>query len=261
MPRLNRLLSLFLLLSTAVFFVSAQTSPAVRDPLAVAAVQNAIAALGSTANISQIADCTAQGNIGNPANPDSPGTFVWQIAGNEFNYTTHISGMDRTFLSGHGTPADLRNGDPAPTGPHVVRATLPFHIPGLVLLTELGNPNYSITYIGPETQNGLAVIHVQTADNSDSIGASVTPQDWYFDSSTFLPISLQYRVPDSVNATQYSTITKTFTSWTQVNGVTVPAAFINTMNPSASRTVTITSIVFNSGLSPSTFDPPTGGGQ
>ena len=146
------------------------------------------------------------------------------------------------------------------TGPPVSRATLPFHVPGLVLLNELNNPNYSMTYVGAETRNGALVVHIQSGDYSDSVGATVTPQDWYFDSASYLPIAVQYRVPDSVDATQFSTLTKDFSGWTQVNGVLVPSGFVNTMN-GASRTITITSLVFNSGLSPTTFVLPAGGTQ
>lgn len=250
-------ISLFpLLLLSSVIRVEAQNPPAVRDASAVTAVQNAITALGGTAALNAISDSTAQGTfLVDPSNPSNTGTFTWQTGGSEFNYTTVSSAMTRTFVSGHGTPGDLQNGVSCPTGPHVVRATLPYHIPGLALLGELNNSNYSMTYVGPETQNGIAVIHVQTADNSDSIGSTVTPQDWYFDASSYLPVSVQYRVPDSVDATVYSALSKNFGTFNQVDSVLVPSSFVNTMN-GTSRTITVTSLVFNSGLSPSTFDLP-----
>lgn len=163
-------------------------------------------------------------------------------------------------MSGHGTPGDLRNGASFDTGPHVARATLPYHVPGLALLGELNNSNYSITYVGPETRNGLAVIHVQTADNSDDIGSTVTPQDWYFEASSYLPVSVEYRVPDSADMTSFSMLAKDFGAYTQVLGIFVPTIFVNSMD-GVSRTVTITSTVFNSGLSPTTFDVPAGGVQ
>lgn len=93
----------------AIHFAHGQ-SQAVRDPLAIAAVQKAIAALGGITNIGLISDCKAQGSFTSSSNPAATGTFTWQTAGSEFNYTTHMDTVDRTLLSGHGTPADLRNG-------------------------------------------------------------------------------------------------------------------------------------------------------
>jgi hypothetical protein len=235
---------------------------AARDPAALAAIQNAVAALGGAVAIGQISDCTAMGTFQEDAsNPSQTGKFTWQTAGSEFNYTVMRSnGSTRTLVSGHGTPGDLRNGVQFETGPHVTRATLPYHVPGLVLLTELNNPNYSFTYIGLENRNGGAVIHVSTGDNSDAIGSSATPQDWYFDPSSSLPVAVQYRVPDSVDASQYSTLAKDFRAWTPVNGVMVPSEFLNTIN-GVSRSIKISSWSFNSNLSPSTFDLPAGGVQ
>jgi hypothetical protein len=234
----------------------AQTSP-VRDAAAVSAVQNAIAALGGTAALNQISDSTVQGSFQNSANPAASGTFTWQTAGVEFNYTTVTGGATRAVLSGHGVPADLENGASVPIWSQVVRALQPWHLPGLILLNELNNSNYSLTYVGQEVQNGTTVIHVQTSDTSDSIGTSVTPQDWYFDQSTYLPVSLSRRIPDVSNAIVYTMAFQSFGPFMQVNQVLVSSTFaVTTAN--GTKTFTVSSVVFNSGLPPSTFDPPGG---
>ena len=96
----------------------ATPAPPKRDPAAIAAVQSAIAALGGAVNLAAISDCTAKGTFQiNPSDTASSGTFVWQTAGSEFNYTTQTSSLHRIFVSGHGTPTDLRNVATFPAGP------------------------------------------------------------------------------------------------------------------------------------------------
>jgi hypothetical protein len=164
------------------------------------------------------------------------------------------------LVSGHGTPTDLRNVATFPAGPQLLRATLPYHIPGLVLLTEVNSSTYSIIYIGSETRKGVAVVHVQTMDNSDSIASTVTPQDWYLDASSYLPVSVQYRIPDPIDAMKYTLLWKDFGGFHPVNGIMVPSSLVINFG-GGDQTITITSVVFNSGLTASTFDAPTGGTQ
>src|SRR5713101_8168174 len=101
MPRLIRLVPIFLYVSFICFPTCrafAQTQP-VRDPAAITTVQNAIAALGGAANIGQISDCTVQGSIQNSANPSLNGSFTWETAGSEFNYTTQTTSLLRVVVS------------------------------------------------------------------------------------------------------------------------------------------------------------------
>lgn len=243
----------------ASLFASAQAPPpTVRDPAAIAAVQNSIAALGGTANI-QISDCTVQGTLQNSANPSQNGSFTWKTSGTEFNYSTQTGTLLRIVVSGHGVPADIENGVTAQIGVQVSRATQPWHVPGLVLLNELNNTSYALSYVGQEVQNGASVIHVKTTDNSDDLGATVTPQDWYFDSSSYLPVSVSHRIPDPLDASRYTTASITFGGFTQLNGIAVASSLANIIGDET-RTVTITSVVFNSGLPSSTFDAPVVGG-
>lgn len=228
-----------------------------RDPQAITIVQNAITALGGAVTTSQISDTTAQGTF---QAGSGTGTFTWQTQGAEFRYSTQTNTDTRIFVSGHGAPADVRNGVGVTTGTHVLRSTLPYHVPGLALLQEINNANYSMTFVGPETLNGTSVIHVQTVDNSDTTGSQVTPQDWYFDAGTMLPVRVGHRIPDSADPTNYITATRDFGPYTNVGGVLVPTSITTTIN-GAPRSVTIAPVQFNTGLSPSTFDAPNGGGQ
>jgi hypothetical protein len=183
---------------------NAQQVP-VKDAGALGVLQSSIAAMGGIATVGSILDSTVVGTsqYGSGTDAPPPISFTWQTAGSEFQSTAQNPNGVYTILSGHGSPAQLKHGNWVPLAPYVARATLPFHLPALVLLSELQNINYSIQYVGQETINGKPAIHVHMADNSDSIGQAVTPQDWYFDPTTYLPIQVNFLLPDEGNF-QYS---------------------------------------------------------
>jgi hypothetical protein len=223
-----------------------------RDSSAVSAVQNAVAALGGSAMIGQISDSTTQGTF--PGNNGST-TFTWQTEAWEFNYSSQSGSANRTLVSGHGVPADVTNGNVLPIGAHVLRSTLPYHLPGLVLLNELNNQSYSLIYIGREKNNGIQVIHVLTVDNTDLIGSTVTPQDWYLDTGTYLPVSVSFNIPDELNSSSYTPASLVFGSYTQVSNILVPSTFVETIL-SNNTNFTVQSVTFNTGIPPSAFDVP-----
>jgi hypothetical protein len=132
----------------------------------------------------------------------------------------------------------------------VARANLPFYLPPYVLFQELNNPIYTLKYVGPVQLNGNQVIQVHISDDSDPVGTQVTPQEWYFDPVSFLPVRVQFREPANENMSQF----------TLFDAVLAPAT-ISYSNGVVSETITIGAVTFNSGVSQSVFDPPQGGQQ
>src|ERR1700722_9688724 len=71
----------------------------VRDPQAVATVQQAVASLGGTSAFAAIQNASANGSLqGSGANATDTTNFVWEIAGNQFRYETQGSN-GHVFLS------------------------------------------------------------------------------------------------------------------------------------------------------------------
>jgi hypothetical protein len=230
-----------------------------QDPQAVAVMQASIAALGGSEAISQISDCTVQGSsTANPADPTETATFVWQIEGSEFRYDTQTSTSESTFLSGHGNPGYMLKGKFVPVADYMTDDALPYHLPGLVLLNDVGNPNYSIVLVGVDTWNGTAAVHIQIVNGTDPVNPQLTQQDWYLDPSSLLPIAVAYVIPNQTDPTQFSAGSITFANYKQVGGLLVPFAFTVTVDQSES--VTVTSATFNSGIPATTFDGAASGG-
>lgn len=226
--------------------------PPVQDPQAIAAIQSAIAATGGIAAISAIQSSIAQGtSVVSPDDGSGTTNFTWTHSGQDFRYENDATSGNHVFVSNSGNPCDIEAGIVVASAPYVARANLPFHIPALVLFNELNNPNYTLTYVGATTLNGTSAIHIQTADNSDSVGQLVTPQDWYFDATTSLPLSVQYRIPSPRDPQIWYPGSITFANFQTVNGVLVPFQLTIQEGPPAvpAAVATISSVTFNIAIS------------
>jgi hypothetical protein len=115
---------------------NAQQVP-VKDAGALGVLQSSIAAMGGIATVGSILDSTVVGTsqYGSGTDAPPPISFTWQTAGSEFQSTAQNPNGVYTILSGHGSPAQLKHGNWVPLAPYVARATLPFHLPALVLLS------------------------------------------------------------------------------------------------------------------------------
>lgn len=248
----------FVSLSSSVFAQQPSSqSPPVRDPQAITVVQSAIAAVGGPSAAAAIQDFSVQGTERYVTDPDpNPATFSWQNSGAEFSYTVQNSNGTYTALSGHGIPAQLKHGNWIPLPPYVARAELAFHNPIFVLYAELQNQNYSFQYVGVGTVEGNAAIHIHAADNSDSIGQLVTPQEWYFDPATFLPMRVEFKAPDERNAQGSTPVSEEFSNYQTASGFVIPYQIKIQIGPQLLM-ANISSATVNSGLPASTFDPPT----
>jgi hypothetical protein len=247
---------LFLIVGLLAAANAATQSPE-RDAAAVSTLQSAITALGGSNAVAAIQDCILTGSI---ANQDGTSTnFTWTIAGSEFRIeTTTGKGGSNVFLSGHGSPAWVLNGNTSALNYYVARANLPFYLPPYVLLQELQNPIYTLKYVGAVQLNGTNVIQVHISDDSDPVGTLVTPQEWYFDSVSFLPVRVQVREPANESAANYGTATYDMSQFVSVKGVLVPYK-ISYSNDTTNEVLSIGTVTFNSGVSQDVFDPPQGG--
>lgn len=259
--------ALFLISSVALLSRSpalAQTKNAatntLQDPAAVATIQAALTALGGATNMALIQNSVVQGtSVDTPGNGSGPTNFTWTYQGSDFRDENDAGPNTNILVSNSGSPEDYQGSAWVNVQPFVGRANLPFHIPGLVLYNELNNPNYTLTFVGLTTVNGTAAVEVDTADNSDTIGPLVTPQQWYFDATTTLPLRVQFRIPDPTNALAFQAGTTDFANYQAVSGVLVPYQLTMKEGP-LSFTATVTSAAFNVPIDPSIFTP-SGGAQ
>jgi len=186
-------------------------------------------------------------------------TFSWIGAGTEFRIENDTSNSTSVLLSGHGSPASVVNGALTSLNYFMARANPPFYLPGVRLVQELNNQLLTIQYIGTTTSHGIAAVQVHVSDDSDTQGSQVTPHEWLFDASTFVPLEVQLRLPANEDPTFYISASLDFWQFQNINGLLVPSQFSLSEGDLGTPSFTSTSVVFNSGVPQSVFDPQ--GGQ
>jgi hypothetical protein len=234
----------------------------VRDTQAVAVLQSAIAAMGGSAAVVAVLDVTVQGTLENATGARGQAVgFVWKAAGSEFRQEFQTDGTTtRIYVSGHGSPRDLRGSAWVSVPYHESRAVLPYQVPALVLLNELGNSNYTVSYVGAATINGRPAIQIHTCDESDFISHIVLAQDWFFDAQTAVPLQVNFKLPSDTAANDPRDGSIQFSNFQISNGISVPMQ-LALQEGNGSATAIVSSVQFNSGVPASEFDPPTGSDQ
>jgi hypothetical protein len=257
----TRRLTSFLLVIGLVATASAAAHTPERDAAAISTLQSAITALGGANLVGAIQDCILTGSI--LYSDGTTKTFNWTIAGVEFRRELDFpSGGTSVFFSGHGSPAWDKNGTTSALNYHVARANLlPLYLPPYALFQELNNSIYTLKYVGVVQLNGKNVVQVHISDDSDAVGTLVTPQEWYFDPVSFLPVEVQFRQPANENAGNYANATFNLSQFAPFSGVLVPSTISYSQDNLPNETITIGTVTFNTGVSPQVFDPPQGGGQ
>lgn len=264
MARSCHVVPLILLLASGVFnpvpLISQNQAPT-RDQQAMKIVQAAISNMGAVNSATAIQDCVLTGTSESDSNPDLRKEFTWTIAGNEFRFEVQSAKGTGFFVSGYGAPTNVLNGKVSTLQSYVGRANLPYYLPAFLLSKELANPNYSIQYIGGTTINGRQAIQVHLSDRSDQIASWISPQDWYFDANSTIPLRVEFRVPPNESLVKWVKGTYDFYDFRSVNGLLTPFQISFAMEHLPSQTIKFTSITFNVGVLKSIFDAPTEVGQ
>jgi hypothetical protein len=258
------LLGIFLInLSAHAQQASTTSSPPqpVRDTQAITVVQQGLSVMGGTAAIAQVQNSVVTGTSVDPTTPETtPGNFSWTYAGNQFRLADSAATGSHVLVSSGGSPQDFHDGSWFSVSPILARTNLAYHIPALVLFSEIQNSGYSFIFIGSATLNGKAAIHIQSRDDSDTTGHLFTPQDWYFDPVTALPLCVEYQIPISQNPSDSLQASMSFSNFQAINGILVPFQLGITEGP-VSFVATVTSAAFNTSISSSGFAPSAGDAQ
>jgi hypothetical protein len=93
------------------------------------------------------------------------------------------------------------------------------------------------------------------------VGSLVTPHEWYFDATTFVPLEVRLRLPPNENASDYLNGTLDFWQFQSVDGLSVPSQITLSRANGPTKSISVNSVTFDSGVPQSMFDPPPGGGQ
>lgn len=177
----------------------------------------------------------------------------------EVQVQTEIRGLDS---SGHPTGSWAR--------PDGVKHTVALHnaftdaawfFPALGSLSVASQSSVVAKYIGAETHNGVAVQHLRlwhTADASLSGIASVVPRmstvDIYLDSTSSLPVALDYNVHTDNDMNTNVPIEVRYSDYRTVSGVTVPFHVQKYLSNGLVMDFQAGQVTINSGLTDAQFN-------
>lgn len=255
---------LSLLLLSALALHAQTTSTATRDPNALTVVQRALTVLGGSGAVGQIQDCTVQGTLQSFQADGSviSGPFTWQWAGGQVRMQNPgNAGTTTVFVSNGGKPAFSDGGQFRRLHNHVLKSIFATQAPAVVLAQAATDTRYSVQLVGLTTVAGRQAVQLRIQLATDVLTASLSRQDWYLDASTWLPLRVEYEVPDQERADLLSAGATDFGNWEIVSGVWMPFQMKFYLDGQPQVAAIVTSATFNTGLSPTLFTAPVGGAQ
>jgi hypothetical protein len=216
-------------------------------------MQKALTAMGGPA-IAAIRDATvqAQSDAASDAQAIS-GTMTWKMSGAEYRIDGPGPNGTASVMTGHGKPAMI-NG---PTKALPIYVTQALFVPvaiASVLAQELENPKMSLRFKDTEMLGTESLTVVTTALEMDYPDNVVTPQTWYFDIATGLPVRVEFRSPDTRQPTNFIPSAVELSNYKAVSGVAYPFTVISTVDGRTQVVFTVQSVVVNSGIAPNQFD-------
>lgn len=268
---------------------STSTAPAVSDPQAVALVQKALVALtggvavtdvtltGTARRIAGSDDESGSATLEADSTSDSRVQLSFS-SGNRMEIHNHAAiPLPGTFPPGGATtfsqtlqPVGAWSGSDGvlhPVVPPNLSTSATWFFPAFTLANLAASPNYILSYLGEETLNGQAVLHISASQPYliNSSGQPTTPapapslmqqlsrMDLYFDPTTLLPVALVFAVHPDNNASVDIAMQIFFSNYQAVKSVRVPYHVQELLNNGLVLDLQFSSAILNSGLSTSAF--------
>lgn len=253
-------LAFIFFMSMAAFGQNSQTGSVdpntpVRDPQAVAIVEQALAALGGFDVHQQFRTAVIRGTA-RVSDSQDVATFLWEddFTGNspEFRKETHSGDSVRIFVSGHGTPTRNHDGKARQLAPQSALSAPPFYLPGVVLTRETRNQSYSVRLIQGPGDGGL--VHVRMSLELNQVTVPFGVQDWYFDPVSGLPVRVQYMLPNTEKLGGLTPATIEFSDFRSTVGITVPFQITSRAADNKVRSYTITGVQINVNIDTARFE-------
>ncbi len=254
-------LGVLLCISATLWSQTSVTSPPQRDAAALTALARAVAAMGAQATAVQLNTVQETGTINPVTAPvsDLPaGTFTWTVEvknpGYEYRHQLQSGSDISIFVSGHGSPATSFNGAIKPLLGHVALGAAPVQMPILVLVTALLDPTSTIAQATATQLGGVLATHIHISNETNRVTQALTPQEWYFDPNTGLPLRVEYHVPDPLDGLNWMSGARDFANYKAVSGFLFPLQITNWVHGTPVSVTTVSSVQLNIPVTESEFD-------
>ncbi len=205
---------MFLLTTYWSVSLDAQTLPTAQQVLS-----NSLTAMGGQIHWSQVSDATLSGTcaIYTDQTDTQSAPFQWTVEQNMFRYQYGLPGQITATVSGNGSPAVYNASGTQWLTQETAALMLPYHLPGLVVYALLNDPSYQASIVGNDNLQGESTIHLHAYRIIANAHEAGSEQDWWFDSSSYLPVQVIYNTPGQ-GVQSYIQITDSLSSWSVDNG-------------------------------------------
>lgn len=234
-----------------------QTSAApIRDPQAVALVQNAIATMGVVP-----ADSTATGTIQVVAGSSSQaGTIqISTLGSTSTSETTSVPSDQKTILYSSWDAKETTNGQAVNPPLETILTDQSADFPLPFLSSFLANADVAMRYIGQETVDGISTQHIQMWNTFASQRPTLQKlsaysiRDVWFDSTSGLPVKIAYDRRHGGGAVPVIRFEVYFSAYESVSGVLYPFLINKSFDGTPWQTIAISNVTFDTGLTADQF--------
>lgn len=235
---------------------SVTATPPQRDAQAVALLQQSVAAFGSV----QPSDSTATGSVTITAGSSTTqGTVTILTKGQaetSIQFQMPSNPWTVTFSNGQANKVESTQTTIYPL--ELSASSQCLYFPQPYLYGILSNPDYSIQYVGEETVGSSTANHivVQNTFNSSSAYQFLSPfttADIWLDASTALPVKIGMVRRNGGGSAPRIPFSVVYSNYQSASGVQYPFTIQEYITETSWETTTIQSVVFNSGLTDSSF--------
>lgn len=257
-PRLSRAVYFILMAQ----FAAAQQSPPgsspaqpIRDPRAVAALQQAVLTMGTAVP----SDSTALGTVTIVAGSKTEqGTIRILTRGTgQTSEEVQTPGEDRKLVFSQGQASETvgTTATPVPLERAATSQCRDFPLPFLVSL--LNNPDEVLQFVGPE-QVGVSALHIRATNTYASLKRlqsltefSIT--DLWIDASSALPLKIVQVQRDGGGSAPRTRMEVFFADYQNTGGVLYPRTIQKSWNGTPWMTITVQGVTYNTGLTDADF--------
>jgi hypothetical protein len=259
------------LVSLASSFAFPQTTTAASAPASTAGSQVLTLLQQSLATMTggiPVSDVSLSGTASRFVGPDQQaGNFILEAKGlEESKISLSLSGQSLAEVHNFSDGAPVGSSTGSDGKVHELAAhncfsdAAWFFPPLSSLAAALAGGNTNAALIGPETVNGIAVLHVriwQSVASPDAAAvkaiAHLSAMDWYLNATSALPLAVRFTTHPPENASADLPVEIRFADYRPINGVLVPFHIQKLFNGGLMLDLTITSAAVNSGLSDADF--------
>src|SRR6266498_3443911 len=253
-----------LLLSPVEMFGASQSPSGTKDPAALAALSQMVAATGWNP-LNLPADALITGNVTRSSDQVTSAVTLKIKGLGEFREDVQNSaGVTSTIVNNGQAAQLLPDGTLRVLGPQDAVSIWPVDVPVFSNLPSAASaPNVSVAYLGKETINSSLCnkiqisAQIQPIDPVSEITSRVATINVWLDATTALPVQLQYTRLASNNPSATALHIRQFSNYQQVNGIQVAFTQQEFMNGQLLYAFQFSAVNFNVGLTDSDFALPT----